>query len=43
MFAVTLPLTLEVIGFGGIRKEQWTEQNTLNLYYRFSPEVLGRV
>lgn len=40
-WAVALPSSLEIIGFGGIRQEQWQGLNILNLYYRFSPEAWG--
>lgn len=40
-WTVILPSSLEVVGFGGIRKEQWQGLNILNLYYRFSPKVWG--
>ncbi|MFB4158891.1 GNAT family N-acetyltransferase [Geomicrobium sp. JSM 1781026] len=41
-WAVVESFTSEIIGFGGIRKENWQGSPILNLYYRFSPHVWGR-
>ncbi len=40
-WAVTLPSTNEIIGFGGVRRLEWHERNVLNLYYRFTPSAWG--
>ncbi|ALX47525.1 GNAT family N-acetyltransferase [Lentibacillus amyloliquefaciens] len=41
-WAVILPSSPEIIGFDGIRRENWKNRNILNLYYRFSPKAWGR-
>jgi RimJ/RimL family protein N-acetyltransferase len=40
-WAVTLPTTSEVLGFGGVRRFEWRERDVLNLYYRFVPAAWG--
>lgn len=40
-WAVTLPETEEVIGFGGVRRIAWRELEVLNLYYRFASAAWG--
>ncbi|WP_433264448.1 GNAT family N-acetyltransferase [Actinosynnema sp. CS-041913] len=41
-WAVELPSTGEVIGFGGLRHHKLDGEPTLNLFYRFRPEHWGR-
>jgi RimJ/RimL family protein N-acetyltransferase len=41
-WAVTLPHTEAVIGFGGIEHRVWRERDVLNLYYRFTPSAWGQ-
>ncbi|MEV0699707.1 GNAT family N-acetyltransferase [Saccharopolyspora sp. NPDC050389] len=41
-WAVVLPETGEVVGFGGLRHHVVAEEPTLNLFYRFRPEHWGR-
>ncbi|MBM7813200.1 GNAT family N-acetyltransferase [Saccharothrix algeriensis] len=41
-WAVVLPGTGEVIGFGGLRHHRLGGEPTLNLFYRFSPRHRGR-
>ncbi|MGH2514846.1 MAG: GNAT family N-acetyltransferase [Ktedonobacterales bacterium] len=40
-WAVTLPVDGDVIGFGGVRRITWRDQDVLNLYYRFTPLAWG--
>ncbi|HET9111550.1 MAG TPA: GNAT family N-acetyltransferase [Ktedonobacterales bacterium] len=40
-WAVALPETDAVIGFGGVRLIRWREREALNLYYRFTPSAWG--
>lgn len=40
-WAVTLPSTNEVIGFGGVTRFTLHERDVLNLYYRFAPHAWG--
>ncbi len=40
-WAVTLPSTNEIIGFGGVRQLVRYERDVLNLYYRFTPSAWG--
>ncbi|XVV02440.1 GNAT family N-acetyltransferase [Actinosynnema sp. CA-248983] len=41
-WAVALPETGEVIGFGGLRHHELDGERTLNLFYRFRPRHWGR-
>jgi RimJ/RimL family protein N-acetyltransferase len=41
-WAVELPETGEVIGFGGLRHHDLDGERTLNLFYRFRPRHWGR-
>lgn len=41
-WAVTLPETEEIIGFGGVSHLVWRERDVLNLFYRFTPSVWGQ-
>ncbi|MGH2497009.1 MAG: GNAT family N-acetyltransferase, partial [Ktedonobacteraceae bacterium] len=40
-WAVTLPQTENIIGFGGVTHIVWRERDILNLYYRFTPSSWG--
>lgn len=40
-WAVTLPATNEIIGFGGVRQLERYERDVLNLYYRFTSSAWG--
>ena len=40
-WAVTLPETKDILGFGGVMRLHWRERDVLNLYYRFTPSVWG--
>lgn len=40
-WAVTLPQTEHIIGFGGVRHLIWRDRDVLNLYYRFIPSAWG--
>jgi ribosomal-protein-alanine N-acetyltransferase len=35
------PHRAEIIGFGGVRRMVWRDQNALNLAYRFAPSAWG--
>lgn len=41
-WAVTLPQTAAIIGFGGVEHRVWRERDILNLYYRFTPSAWGQ-
>ncbi|MBA2286016.1 MAG: GNAT family N-acetyltransferase [Ktedonobacteraceae bacterium] len=41
-WAVMLPKTEHVIGFGGVIHQVWRERDVLNLYYRFTPSAWGQ-
>ncbi|HEY4383111.1 MAG TPA: GNAT family N-acetyltransferase [Ktedonobacteraceae bacterium] len=41
-WAVILPQTEQVLGFGGVIHEVWRDRDVLNLYYRFTPSVWGQ-
>ena len=41
-WAVTLPQSENIIGFGGVEHRIWHERDVLNLYYRFTPGAWGR-
>ena len=40
-WAVVLPDTADIIGFGGVRRMVWRDRAILNLYYRFAPSAWG--
>jgi RimJ/RimL family protein N-acetyltransferase len=40
-WAVTVPTTNQIIGFGGVRRLRRYERDVLNLYYRFTPSTWG--
>ncbi|MGH2502759.1 MAG: GNAT family N-acetyltransferase [Ktedonobacterales bacterium] len=40
-WAVTLPDSDDVIGFGGVRRMAWRNRDMANLYYRFTPRAWG--
>jgi [ribosomal protein S5]-alanine N-acetyltransferase len=40
-WAVTLPHSEDVLGFGGIKPIVWRDRDVLNLYYRFTPSSWG--
>jgi ribosomal-protein-alanine N-acetyltransferase len=41
-WAVTLPQTEVIIGFGGVEHRLWRERDMLNLYYRFASNAWGQ-
>lgn len=40
-WAVTLPQSENIIGFGGVEYRVWRDRDVLNLYYRFTPGAWG--
>jgi [ribosomal protein S5]-alanine N-acetyltransferase len=40
-WAVALPYSENIIGFGGVEHRIWRDRNILNLYYRFTPGAWG--
>ena len=41
-WAVTLPQTEDILGFGGVRHLIWRNRDVLNLYYRLAPSAWGK-
>jgi [ribosomal protein S5]-alanine N-acetyltransferase len=41
-WAVTIPQSANIIGFGGVRHLVWRDRDVLNLYYRFTPSSWGQ-
>ncbi len=41
-WAVMLPRTEDILGFGGVMHLTWRNRDVLNMYYRFTPSAWGK-